>query len=63
MHNISPQVKRQFVSTYEQAINTGMEKGIQTGIIKTAKNLKKMGLDMQIISKSTGLSLAEIKKL
>ncbi len=79
MHTISPQVEREFVSTYDQAINTGMargiqkgklegikegmQKGLQEGIQNTAKNLKKMGLDIQIISKSTGLPLEEVKKL
>ncbi len=59
MHTISPKAEKQFVSTYEQAI----KKGIQEGVRNTAKNLKKMGLDIQIISKSTGLSLEEVKKL
>lgn len=71
MHTISPQVEREFVSTYDQAINKGklegiqegIQKGMKKGILNTAKNLKNMGLDIQIISKSTGLSLAEIKQL
>ncbi len=29
MHTISPQVEREFISTYDQAINTGIQKGMQ----------------------------------
>ncbi len=91
MHAISPQLERKFVSTYDQAIAEGIEKGILQGIEKgilqgmekgllkgrkegisqgkkqaifdTAKKLKNMGIEDHIISESTGLSLAEIKKL
>ncbi len=47
----------------QKGIQEGMQKGKLEGIRNTAKNLKNMGLDLQIISKSTGLSLAEVKKL
>jgi biotin operon repressor len=38
-------------------------KGIQKGILKTAKELKRLGVSSEIISKSTGLSKAAIRKL
>ncbi len=75
MHAISPQLEEKFISTYDQAINEGMLKGMQKGIAKgrqegkleaireTAKNLKKMGIDINVISKSTGLSIEIIQKL
>lgn len=34
MQTVSPQVKEQFVSTYDQAIATGLEKGMQQGLEK-----------------------------
>ena len=39
------------------------EEGLKEGVIKTAKNMLKMGLDNEIISKATGLSIKEINNL
>ena len=39
------------------------ELGLKEGVIKTAKNMLKMGLDNEIISKATGLSIKEIINL
>ena len=39
------------------------EKEIQEGIKQTAKNLLNEGIDINIISKATGLSISEINKL
>jgi predicted transposase/invertase (TIGR01784 family) len=41
----------------------GIQKGMQKGILKTAKELKRLGVSPEIISKSTGLSKAAIRKL
>ena len=49
----------------------GKKEGIKEGVLKerkrrnleVAKNLKRAGVEIKIISESTGLSLAEIKKL
>ncbi len=41
----------------------GIQQGMIKGLVNTAKKLKKMGFDAQIISESTGLSLDEIKKI
>ena len=39
------------------------ELGLKEGVIRTAKNMLKMGLDNEIISKATGLSIKEIINL
>ena len=51
----------------EEGIKKGKEEGIKEGIkenqILTAKNMKKENIDINIISKITGLSIEEIKNL
>lgn len=47
----------------EEGIKEGIKEGEKEGIIKTAKNLLAMGLDLETISKATGLSIDEIKSL
>ena len=51
----------------EQGIEKGIEKGIEEGKkeqqIFIARNLKKAGIDIKIISDNTGLSIEEIKDL
>ena len=39
----------------------GMQKGIQKGIRETARKLKELGVDDDIIIKSTGISKEEIR--
>ncbi|MCQ2208366.1 MAG: hypothetical protein MJZ02_09135, partial [Paludibacteraceae bacterium] len=41
----------------------GLEKGVQLTKIKNARNLKNLGIAIDIIAKATGLSSDEIKKL
>ena len=40
-----------------------MQKGETLGILKTAKKMKEEGLDVNVISKLTNLSIDEIEKL
>ena len=51
----------------EEGIKKGKEEGIKEGIkenqILTAKNMKKENIDVNIISKITGLSIQEIENL
>ena len=47
----------------EHGIEKGIEQGIQQGIIKTAINLLDNGMDIEFISKVTGLSVQKIKEL
>ena len=59
--------------SYEQSINayrdiknsldTAKKEGIAEGIVKTARNLKQMGIDVSQISKATGLNIEEIEQL
>ncbi len=46
-----------------KGIEQGISKGVEQGIETTAKNLLKENIDINIISKVTGLSLKEIEKL
>jgi flagellar biosynthesis/type III secretory pathway protein FliH len=41
----------------------GLQKGETIGILKTAKKMKEEGLDVNVISKLTNLSVDEIVKL
>ena len=41
----------------------GLKEGVKQGIEKTAKNLLLIGMDLEIISKATGLAIEEIEKL
>jgi predicted transposase/invertase (TIGR01784 family) len=41
----------------------GMEKGIEKGTLQIARNLKAMGVSMDIIKQSTNLTEEEIQKL
>jgi predicted transposase/invertase (TIGR01784 family) len=47
----------------KQGIKIGEEKGIKKGKIETAKELLKMGIDIEKIAKATGLKKEEIEKL
>ena len=47
----------------KEGIKEGIEKGTEKGIIKTAHNLKALGITTDIIVKSTGLSPEEIAEL
>ena len=47
----------------EKGIQEGMEKGIEQSKIEIARNLKKSGIDIKIISDNTGLSIEQVEKL
>ncbi|MEI0445966.1 Rpn family recombination-promoting nuclease/putative transposase [Brachyspira intermedia] len=47
----------------EEGIKKGKEEGIKENQILTAKNMKKENIDINIISKITGLGIEEIEKL
>ena len=47
----------------EEGIKKGKEEGIKENQILTAKNMKKENIDINIISKITGLSIKEIEEL
>ena len=49
--------------TLAYATSKGRAEGEMKGKIETAMNLKSLGVDLAIISKSTGLSIDEIEKL
>ena len=46
-----------------EAKEAGIKQGIEQNKIETATNLKKLGVDIETISKATGLSKEEIEKL
>ncbi|MDR1962764.1 MAG: Rpn family recombination-promoting nuclease/putative transposase, partial [Planctomycetaceae bacterium] len=47
----------------ETARQEGLEEGEAKGKIETARNLKRLGVDQETISKATGLSVSEIERL
>lgn len=47
----------------EEGRQEGIKEGIKEGTIKTAKNLLVMGMDIEMVSKATGLSIEEIQSL
>ena len=47
----------------KEGIEKGKEKGIKENQILVAKNMKKENIDVNVISKVTGLSIEEIEKL
>jgi len=55
--------ERKILAEKAEAVHIGREEGIKTVIIETAKKFLKEKVDITIISKCTGLSETEIKKL
>jgi len=49
--------------SYNEGLNNGLENGLEKGKIEVAKKLLLMGVAMELIIKSTGLSEKEIKNL
>ena len=47
----------------EEGLKEGVKQGIKQGVEKTAKNLLLIGMDLETISKATGLDIEEIEKL
>lgn len=50
-------------TAHEAGVAEGMEKGRAEGEMNVAKNMKKLGFDIDIIAKATGLSVEKIEKL
>jgi predicted transposase/invertase (TIGR01784 family) len=67
--------ERRFRGEMDAAFNEGVEKGIEKGIVKgvekgieqnkleTAKNLKNLGVAVEVIAQATGLPAEEVAKL
>ncbi len=49
--------------SFNIGFDRGIQKGIENGVKKVALGMLKLNLDMEIIQKSTGLSLEEIESL
>lgn len=47
----------------EQGIGQGIEQGIEQGKLEVARNLKKAGVAVEVITQATGLSRGEIEKV
>ena len=56
-------IKQGIEKGIEQGIEKGIEQGIEQSKIEIARNLKKSGIDIKIISDNTGLSIEQIEKL
>jgi len=50
-------------TAFEEGINKGMTEGISQGVLKVAKALKASGIPTDLIAETTGLSIDEIEKL
>ena len=48
---------------YQDGLKEGRESGLKEGQLKVAKKMKELGVDVNTISKSTGLSVDEIEKM
>ncbi|MET2995292.1 hypothetical protein ABXT01_05045, partial [Flavobacterium columnare] len=59
----SLKVYRDLKSIIDTAFDDGKEEGKIQGKIETAKSLKKLGISIEIIMQSTGLTQEEINKL
>ena len=59
-NSLKSQYKREGL---EEGIEQGIEQGTRLAKLEDAKNLKQNGVDIEIISKSTGLTIEEINKL
>ena len=74
-YELSISVERDLCAALDTSFEDGMEKGVEKGIEKgkaegkmeeqrlIASNMKKQGLDSEVISQCTGLSVEEINKL
>ena len=51
------------IEAREDGLEQGLEKGHLEKATEIARNLKKAGIDINIISENTGLSIEEIEKL
>ena len=57
------QKKKGIQKGIEQGVRQGLEQGAKQRNIEIAKNLIQNGLDNELISKSTGLSLEEVEEI
>jgi len=54
--------KQKTMTLYERAVEEGIEKGEFKNKIETARNMKNLGLSMEVIIKSVGLSEEELRE-
>ncbi|GAA0783129.1 hypothetical protein [Hathewaya limosa] len=47
----------------QQGLKKGLQQGKMEGMVAAAKNLLVMNMDLEVISKATGLTIDEIKNL
>ena len=55
--------ERRYNSEMKTAKRLGMEEGMKLGKLETAKQLKSLGVDVNIIAQSTGIDIDQIKAL
>lgn len=63
LYEIREKAKHDYVSATTAYFKQGIEQGIERGVVKTARNMLKLNLDIAIIQQATGLSQGEIKQL
>ena len=63
LHHEASLYQSTFVLGKLEGIDEGIEKGIEQGILLTAKNMKHLGIEINVIAQVTGLSLAQLNNL
>ncbi len=64
IHEVEEELKMEYVPIWERdTLRKGIRQGIKKGELKAAKKLLKAGVDINIISKSLGFTVEEIKQL
>ena len=63
LYEMRAKILKDKVSALNKARREGIEEGIKEGIHGVALNMKKAGIDFQVIQQMTGLSMEVIKRL
>ena len=56
-------IRNQILTARNQGIQQGLQQGIQQGKEEAASNLLKLGIDIGVVSKATGLDVEQINAL
>jgi predicted transposase/invertase (TIGR01784 family) len=63
LHHEASLYESTFVLGKLEGIDEGIEKGIEKGILLTARNMKQLGIDINVIAQVTGLSMKQLQNL
>lgn len=63
LNSFAEQLDRSIAKGIEQGLERGLEQGIDLGVEKAASKMLQMGLDLEVVSEATGLSLERVRAL